>query len=119
MRYRSRTVEVEASQWHRHGDHTAVRMHTTEVGEVDGQNGSLKVYPGDYIITETDGSGHYPCTPAEFEQKYEPVDANTQSPSTHDEKVWQLEARVRRLQEHVTKRDCQIAALKQELERRK
>lgn len=33
------------------------------------------VVDGDYIVTEPDGRGHYPCKPDIFEARHEPVDS--------------------------------------------
>jgi hypothetical protein len=31
--------------------------------------------PGDWVIAEPDGRGHYPCKPDIFRSTYQPVDA--------------------------------------------
>ena len=49
------------------GVHPAVRLIAYDDGEmvhvVDGKQGSIAVRPGDWIITELDGEGYYPCRP--------------------------------------------------------
>lgn len=41
-----------------------------------GKQGWVNVNPGDWIIEEQDGSGHYPCAPDVFAATYEPVEGN-------------------------------------------
>lgn len=76
-RFRKKPVEVEAVRWFRPGDHPAVRCRTiageTEPPHVRGRQGTVVVHPGDWIITEPDGSGHYPCADDIFRATYEPV----------------------------------------------
>jgi hypothetical protein len=43
-------------------------------GWIDTRQGGHNVCPGDWIITEPDGNGHYPCKPDVFAAKYEPAD---------------------------------------------
>lgn len=76
--YRSKTpVVVEATQWLDPGDHPAVRMAGGADGKdhrravVTGQMGEIEVRPGDWIIRDPDGSGHYPCAPDVFVANYE------------------------------------------------
>ena len=76
-RFRSKPTEIDATQWFRPGDHPSVK----EVGggfdfkgQVRGMQGWSGVNPGDWIITEPDGSGYYPCNPDVFAAKYEPVE---------------------------------------------
>lgn len=40
---------------------------------VDGKQGRVRVDPGDWIIAEIDGSGHYPCKPDVFAATYVPA----------------------------------------------
>ena len=44
-----------------------------EHGWIDTRQGGHTVCPGDWIITEPDGKGFYPCKPDVFAAKYEPV----------------------------------------------
>jgi hypothetical protein len=37
------------------------------------KQGEVVAHPGDWIIKEPDGNGCYPCKPAVFALKYEPV----------------------------------------------
>lgn len=74
-KFRSKPFVVEAVQWFKDGDHPAVTSDANVVGSgatVRGKNGLVSVSPGDWIITEPDGSGHYPCKPDVFAAKYEP-----------------------------------------------
>lgn len=77
-KYRDRVFMVEATQWHKPGDHPAV-VHQ-EPDPMPGDTGYYKVlslqgwslvHPGDWIIEEPDGSGHYPCSPDLFAKRYE------------------------------------------------
>jgi hypothetical protein len=45
-----------------------------EHGWIDTRQGGHTVCPGDWIITEPDGTGFYPCKPNVFEAKYEPAE---------------------------------------------
>lgn len=86
-KFRSRPVEVEAVQWFKPGDHPAVERkplydlagpinNPRRLGwsfEVLGKQGWSRVNPGDWIITEPDGSGHYPCADSVFCAKYEEI----------------------------------------------
>jgi hypothetical protein len=94
MRYRSKPVEIEATQWFPGTDIPGVRMETPDQAydEVEGREYSTKriareprayvitihhekahLAPGDYVITEPDGVHHYPCKPGIFEKRYEPI----------------------------------------------
>ena len=44
-----------------------------EHGWIDTVQGGHMVCPGDWIITEPSGIGHYPCKPDVFALKYEPL----------------------------------------------
>lgn len=98
MRYRKLPVEIDATQWHRNGDHPLdgaevgaegklVRyfrrpdvpgdqecrvcgrlMH--DHGWIDTLEGGHIVCPGDWIITGVQGE-HYPCKPEIFDATYE------------------------------------------------
>lgn len=54
-------------------EHCGVRMH--EHGWIDTVQGGHTVCPGDWIITELDGRGYYPCKPAVFAATYDAVEA--------------------------------------------
>ncbi|GAE37235.1 hypothetical protein [Halalkalibacter akibai] len=58
-RYRSKPVIVEAVKISR-----TITIETTE--------GSLKGYPGDYLITDANGD-QYPCQAVKFESTYERI----------------------------------------------
>lgn len=75
MKYRSKPFEIEASQWLKPGDHPAVQesLYSKNIYLVYGKQGAVRVEVGDFIITEPDGSGHYPCKAAVFTAKYEPL----------------------------------------------
>lgn len=77
-RYRKKPVVVEAVQWFKPGDHPAVTTTAPERGSLEPRGvvqtagGKAIVYPGDWVITEPDGRGHYPCKPDIFDATYEP-----------------------------------------------
>lgn len=81
MKYRKRPVEVEAEQRFLNKNVAGVFGIVTPPNNVDeicafvctinGQH--VKVVEGDWIITESDGLHHYPCTAGEFERIYEPI----------------------------------------------
>lgn len=94
MKFRTKLVEIEATQWHKSGDHPLVEMcYFTDDGRVrwaPGDPPEINVYacqqrpairtlegwhevtPGDWIITGLRGE-LYPCKPDVFEAKYEAV----------------------------------------------
>ena len=94
-KYRKKPVVIDAAQWHKIGDHSAVRsleltawqkshhesLHETchgcgrsdyekSHGHVGTLEGGHIVCPGDWIITGVKGE-NYPCKPDIFEQTYE------------------------------------------------
>lgn len=73
MKYKTIPTEIEATQWHKHGDHPAVV--TTENGDtlVCGAQGWVAVHPGDWIVNEPVADGHYPVKPEVFARKYTPA----------------------------------------------
>lgn len=78
MKFKTKAVEIEAVQWLKPGDHPAVQRHGAddtgrEMYSMSTRSGRAIVRPGDWIITEPDGNGHYPCAPDVFETKYEAV----------------------------------------------
>lgn len=89
MIFRKKPIMVEATQWHKPGDHPAVICRTfgseTESPWVQSKQGRIQVHPGDWIITEPDASGHYPCHPDVFAATYEPALDETANPRTWDE----------------------------------
>lgn len=78
-KFRKKPVVIEATQWFKHGDHSAVGYFKTPVDEqkhlgwVDTLEGGHIVTPGDWIITGVKGE-HYPCKPDIFEMTYEPAE---------------------------------------------
>lgn len=79
-KFRSKPVEIEAVQFNKAGDHPAVQYSGKddsgrEYFSVRSKQGRVSVNSGDWIITEPDGSGHYPCAPEVFAAKYEAVEA--------------------------------------------
>lgn len=74
-RYMKKSMAVEAMQWLKHGDHTAVLAGSagSAIGYVDTPEGRLRVEPGDWIIIGIAGE-NYPCKPDIFEQLYTPAD---------------------------------------------
>ena len=92
MKYMRKPTVVEATQWHRSGDHRAVGPSDHKWGDcmVCGRRlsdhgsllvrGAVRSYvcPGDYIIDK--GSGQYDTVHRkEFESKYEPFEDHTQT----------------------------------------
>lgn len=82
--YRKKPVPVEASRWWEDGDHPAVkpipddqgecscRRKLNEHGYIETLEGTMRVCPGDWVITGVAGE-HYPCKHEIFKQTYEPV----------------------------------------------
>jgi hypothetical protein len=75
--YRKKPVVIEATQWFKHGDHSAVVVpsgviNQSEFGLVRTLEGWHVVTPGDWIITGIKGE-HYPCKQDIFAATYEPV----------------------------------------------
>ena len=75
MKFRKKPVVIEATQWFKYGDHSAVEKHDREegFGKVYTLEGEHIVTPGDWIITGVKGE-HYPCKPDIFEMTYERVE---------------------------------------------
>lgn len=74
MKYRKKPVTVDATQWHKMGDHPAVQPAVRNgYGWVPTLEGGHEVTPGDWIITGTQGEV-YPCKDHIFHTIYEPVD---------------------------------------------
>ena len=81
-KFRKRPVEVEATQWLRHGDHPKVTAipnwhqkhgYSPFEGWIETLEGGHIVTPGDWIITGVHGE-HYACKPDIFMATYEPVE---------------------------------------------
>lgn len=89
MKFKKKPIEVEATQWKKHGDHKEVREFNTkfyahtndeickECEKPFSQHGMCKtlegnhiVCPNDWIITGIKGET-YPCKPDIFEQTYD------------------------------------------------
>jgi hypothetical protein len=74
VKFRKKPVVVEAEQFNQAGDHQAVvHLEGEHRFAVLGKQGLVTVDLGDWIITEQDGSGFYPCKPDVFERTYEPA----------------------------------------------
>lgn len=76
-KFRKKPVEVQAVQYNQPGDHPAIEFGMSVTGKpnamVRGRQGWVNVDPGDWIIAEADGSGHYPCKPDVFAASYDPA----------------------------------------------
>ena len=92
MKFRKKPVVIEATQWHKNGDHPNVSKCDPVIfqqllpgaavtkaawgWDACGVCGTLEgrhiVEPGDWIITGIKGE-HYPCKPEIFEMTYEAV----------------------------------------------
>jgi hypothetical protein len=70
MKYRKKPVVIEATQWFKMGDHSAVVYNHNSVPTIKTLEGEHVVIPGDWIITGVKGK-HYPCKPDIFEMTYE------------------------------------------------
>ena len=80
MKFRKKSVVIEAAQWFHHGDHpevmpmyTMTENGTTYQAYINTLEGNMIVTPGDWIITGVKGE-HYPCKPDIFELTYEPME---------------------------------------------
>lgn len=72
-RFTKRPVTVEAVQFNKIGDHPADEAGFGTGFCIEGRQGFVGVDPGDWIITEMNGAGFYPCKPDVFEATYEPT----------------------------------------------
>lgn len=76
MRFRSKTIEIEANQFF-HGATAPIGVRTREDGScyvVTIHGKETDIDPGDWIILENppgDGTLAYPCKPEMFEKRYE------------------------------------------------
>ena len=70
-RYQKKSLVVEAVQWFKPGDHSAVVADSSAAGgnHIDTPEGRLRVEPGDWVITGVAGE-HYPCKPDIFRKLY-------------------------------------------------
>lgn len=71
-KFRSKSVEIEATQWFKPGDHAGV----TSKGKahfVQTAGGEAEVFPGDWIINEAEAGKFYPCRPDIFAKRYEAI----------------------------------------------
>lgn len=73
-RFTKRPVTVEAVQFNKIGDHPAVEAGFGTGFCIEGRQGFVGVQPGDWIITEMNGAGFYPCAPDVFEATYVPAE---------------------------------------------
>ena len=82
-KFRKKPVVVEAVQFDgnrqhdppyvkRNWDNNPLTPYKASVLTINGQ--WVTVVPGDWIITEPDGTHHYPCKPDIFEKTYEPAE---------------------------------------------
>lgn len=83
-KYIKKPIAIEASQWHKHGDHPAVtylpaehaiNMHCHQpdyYGWIETLEGGHVVTPGDWVITGVRGE-NYPCKPDIFASTYDPA----------------------------------------------
>ena len=74
MKFRKKPTVIEATQFN--GNDTP-GVFTDDRGlpyvvTIQGQR--AMVSPGDWIIEEPDGKGHYPCEPGVFAERYERVE---------------------------------------------
>lgn len=99
--YRTKPAIIEAVRWPGpdtatlgYGiSHPAVQCMPSEDGRdtgsryrVHGAQGWATINPGDWIITEPRGDGHYPCHHDVFSAKYELVDFQEPTPPAEDPK---------------------------------
>lgn len=73
-KYRKKPVVVEAVQWFPFV--TIPGVDTSRLGEATVttiQGRQVNISPGEWVITESDGIHHYPCSSEEFSRLYEPV----------------------------------------------
>ena len=87
MKFRKKSVVIEATQWFKMGDHSAVVernsyeekpispgiTYVTKIPIIKTLEGEHIVTPGDWIITGVKGE-HYPCKPDIFDMTYERVE---------------------------------------------
>lgn len=79
-KFRKKPVVVEAVQWFPGSDPESEPFgiyNDAGLYLLPTISGEAQIAPGDWIIAEMDGSGHYPCKPDIFAATYEPVDETT------------------------------------------
>lgn len=85
-KFRKKPVVVEAVRWDPKAGHSAVeptapeRGSLEERGVVQTAGGPAFVFAGDWLITEPDGRGHYPCRPDIFAATYDPLPDDNNGP---------------------------------------
>lgn len=76
-KYRKRPVEVEAEQWFEGSNFeewpACVRWNEGGYYYLETAGGPARLHDGDWVITEPDDRGHYPCRPDIFAATYEAV----------------------------------------------
>jgi hypothetical protein len=77
MRYR-KTALVEATRWHKPGDHPAVGPHPDKPdwGRIETKEGPLEVEPGTWIAGPGAAGEHWPINDAVFRATYEPAEGD-------------------------------------------
>lgn len=70
-KYRARPSEIEAEQWTTDFKPEPVTVEGPGFGFVISKQGRVACAIDDFIITEPDGSGFYPCAPSIFRAKYD------------------------------------------------
>ena len=75
MKFRQKPVVIDAVQWFKYGDHSAVLFDKFLYSKpyIKTFMGDYLVTPGDWIITNMKGE-HFPCKPDIFEMTYEKVE---------------------------------------------
>ncbi len=79
-KFRKRPVVVEAEQFlgfyppYIDGLPTGVEVDGNRAFVVTAHGQRVYLEPGDWVIAEPDGRGHYPCKPDIFAATYEPAD---------------------------------------------
>ena len=72
MKFRKKSIVIEATQWFKNGDHPRVIVDENEGPYIATLDGAMRVTFGDWIITGITGE-HYACKPGIFEATYEAV----------------------------------------------
>jgi hypothetical protein len=82
MKFKKKTIVIEAEQWFPDKNIDCVKLGITintltgncvKVHMIETLEGTMIVSPGDWIITGTNGE-KYPCKPDIFEKIFEPVE---------------------------------------------
>ena len=90
MKYRKKPVVVDAFQWEGPWHNRSVVKKVSIDGDASSVGGEqVRFYvttahgqdaflvPGDWVIAEPDGRGHYPCKPDIFAATYEPAEVTS------------------------------------------